>query len=189
MQLRASGDKEANMSVLLALNCAPLIKKSSMANILTVTFSEFAGIGRLLQGTDITYRFWRVDGRKALLYLYREKELADYLGREDVRAFLKDYGYCEGTLQKDLHRLSERVRLYNDGEAQFPHEIGVFLGYPLPDVKGFISNSGQNFAYLGYWKVYHNVQEAMKLFRKYDEARELAVREITLGKTIREIAV
>lgn len=81
----------------------------------------------MLQGTDITYRFWRVEGRKALLYLYREKKLADYLGREDVRTFLKDYGYCEGMLQKDLHRLSERVRLYNDGEAQFPHEIGVFL--------------------------------------------------------------
>ena len=29
--------------------------------------------------------------------------------------------------------------------AEFPHEIGVFLGYPLGDVVGFIENRGKNF--------------------------------------------
>lgn len=38
--------------------------------------------------------------------------------------------------------------------ADFPHEIGVFLGYPLGDVVGFIENRGKNFTCCGCWKSY-----------------------------------
>jgi len=43
-------------------------------------------------------------------------------------------------LQTVLNALIERVVR----TLGFPHEIGVFLGYPLEDVMGFISNKGHN---------------------------------------------
>lgn len=49
----------------------------------------------------------------------------------------------------------------------FPHEIGIFLDYPLQDVKGFIENKGKNSKYNGLWKVYGDKDASMKLFEKY----------------------
>ena len=46
-----------------------------------------------------------------------------------------------------------------------PHEIGVFLGYPIWDVKGFIDNKGKDFKYCGTWKVYNNTDYAKIYFR------------------------
>ena len=88
-----------------------------------------------------------------------------------------------------LNRLSERIDLYSDGTMQFPHEIGAFLGYPVMDMKGFIEHNGKDFVFSGYWKVYHDVQGAVKLFQRYDEERRQTIREVIMGKSIREIAV
>ncbi len=189
VKIKASGDEETNMKVLLAIHCAPILKGSKLANILTVTRSEFAGLGELLKGTGISYCFLKTKGEKAILYLYRKEELEVYLQQEDIVEFLNVYGYADYGVNGILRRLSERICLYNSGETEFPHEIGIFLGYPLMDVKGFIENEGKNFAFSGYWKVYHNVQGAMRLFLRYDIEREMVLEEVSLGKSIREIAV
>lgn len=189
MDFKASGNEEKNMALLLAVHCAPVIKGSKAANIMTVTRKEFARIDCLLKGTNISHCFLNVGEDKAILYLYRENKLKEYLRSAENRAFLKDYGYNAKSIRDMLDRLSDRICMYSDGKIDFPHEIGIFLGYPLKDVKGFIENEGRNFIYLGYWKVYHDVQGAVRLFERYDEEREKAVKEVVLGKTIREIAV
>lgn len=189
MKLCTSGSAEENMAILLAFHCAPILKGSKAANIMTVSREEFKGIGRLLQDTSISYRFLNTKGDKAILYLYREKELKQYLETEEVKEFLQEYGYWEESIQSMLNRLSKRIGLYGDGTMQFPHEIGAFLGYPVMDMKGFIEHNGKNFVYSGYWKVYHDVQGAVKLFQRYDEERRQTIKEVILGKSIREIAV
>ena len=55
----------------------------------------------------------------------------------------------------------------------FPHEIGLFLGYPLGDVMGYIENAGRNSKCSGCWKVYCNECEAMKLFAKFDKCKNV----------------
>ena len=40
-------------------------------------------------------------------------------------------------LKKLLERLADRIGMYAGRETVFPHEIGVFLDYPLADVEGF----------------------------------------------------
>ncbi len=189
LKLKASADEEVNMAIMLAMHCAPILKGSKEANILTVSKKEFANIKFLLDNTNICYRFLKSRGDKTILYLYREKELDKYMNRIEIKQFLAGYGYGEGNIKDKLERLSERILLYGDGKLEFPHEIGIFLGYPLIDVKGFIENDGKNYMYSGYWKVYHNVKSAMKLFKRFDEEREMAVREVVLGKTIQEVVV
>lgn len=189
-RLTASGRDEEKMAIMLALHCAPILKGSKPANIITVSRKEFRGIGRMLRGTNISWRFLGGGGDKVILYLYREKELKKRLRQNGTRAFLVEYGYPDNACVREcLNRLSKRLEEYGVEECGFPHEMGVFLGYPLKDVKSFIANRGENYAYLGYWKVYHDVQQAVRLFQRYDRERELAVQEIVMGKTIREIAV
>ena len=189
MKLRTSQDEEAKMALLLAIHCAPILSGSKAANIMTVTVHEFDRIGYLLQGTGIRYRFLKTKGDKGILYLYREKRLRQYLEQEEIQEFLSEYGYDEVNIAKMLNLLSKRIQMYNDQDAVFPHEIGVFLEYPLGDVKGFLANEGKNFMYSGYWKVYQDLQGAVRRFTQYDMERELTIQALMQGKTIREIAL
>ncbi len=189
MKLRTSQDEETKMALLLAIHCAPILSGSKAANIMTVTVHEFDRIGYLLQGTGIRYRFLKTKGDKGILYLYREKRLRQYLEQEEIQEFLSEYGYDQVDIAKMLNLLSKRIQLYNDQEAVFPHEIGVFLEYPLGDVKGFLANEGKNFMYSGYWKVYQDLQGAVRRFIQYDMERELTIQALMQGKTIREIAL
>lgn len=64
---------------------------------------------------------------------------------------------------------------------------GVFLGYPMADVKGFIKYGGKNYLYSGYWKVYENVEERKQLFESYEQVRSVFVQEAEKGKNLWEI--
>lgn len=187
-RVRACGRMKERAAMLMALSCAPVLKGSKVANIMTVTREEFSQIGSLLYGTGILWRALDVKGDKIILYLYREKALRAYLNQEKVLAFLAQNGYEKAGLLKMLERLAMRLWQYDRGMCEYPHEMGVFLGYPLEDVTGFMENDGKNYAYLGYWKVYHDVPGAIRMFERYDREREQAVEELVRGRSIREIA-
>ena len=60
-----------------------------------------------------------------------------------------------------------RVRLtrYHCGlSREYPHEIGLILGYPLEDVKGFISGACETCR--GPWRAYGNAAAAQKSFER-----------------------
>ena len=48
----------------------------------------------------------------------------------------------------------------------FPHEVGLFLGYPPGDVEGFRLNHGRNFKLCGLWKVYCDMEQATARFQR-----------------------
>ncbi len=101
--------------------------------------------------------------------------------QSDVRSV---YG---GELDAALARLAVRFRSYKQDGSSFPHEMGVFLGYPLGDVKGFVENSGQNFKQSGYWKVYDDVAYANRIFELYAHVREKALELCSQGMRIIDI--
>ncbi len=189
VKLQKITDDEVRLSLLLAIHCAPTLFGIKAANIMTVTDEDFWKIRELFQGTDISCCYFETKGDKRILYLYRERELIKYFYSENVWTFLKTYGYKVGSFHGMLKYLFERFHLYSNDEATFPHEIGIFLEYPLMDVKGFLENDGENFIYSGYWKVYTDVHNAFRKFREYDLVRELAIRAVISGKTIRELVV
>lgn len=189
IKIRASKDVEQNLLLLLAMHCAPLLKRMAVANVLTLSRKQALGIKGMLKKTEIECYILKADCGRVILYLYRKDILQSCLQQEDVRYFLKKYGYPDKEIVDMLKRLSQRIRLYADGQTDFPHEIGAFLGYPLADVESFIENRGKNYVYLGYWKVYHDVEQAVKTFRLFDKERERAVQDVIFGKGIQEIAV
>lgn len=109
----------------------------------------------------------RTDTKCALLYVYREKLLHKDWVQPGVAVFLKGYGYTLSSTGVALGHLAHRIV----DSGNFPHEIGLFLGYPLMDVQGFIENCGQNYCLCGYWKVYSNPDEAARCFARYKKCK------------------
>ena len=94
-----------------------------------------------------------------------QKQLAKRLSDSAVRAILERYGYTSDmTLEECLDRLSERI----GDSGSFPHEIGIFLGYPVEDVVGFIENKSETFKLCGARKVYGSVANTRRTFADYD---------------------
>ena len=84
-----------------------------------------------------------------------------------------------------LERLSQRLCT----QDAFPHEIGLFLSYPLGDVQGFIDNGGAHYKCSGCWKVYCNECETAKLFAKYQKCRGVYWRLFSGGRSILQLTV
>lgn len=179
--------EEEKTALLLALHCAPILRRSKAANIVTITQEEFFQVYHLLEETEICCRFFKTKGQMGISYLYREKEIGEYLHTKKIQSFLNSYGYQNSSTSDMLEQLAERISMYNYGKIVFPHEIGIFLEYPLHDVKGFLANNGRNYVYSGYWKVYQDVQGALQTFKRYDEDRDYVIRTVLTGRTIREI--
>lgn len=122
--------------------------------------SLLAGSG--LQGIAMVDR-----GNSLLLYLYREDLLARLLEKKGVSIILRKQGYDPTTSpQKILQQLGQRI-LGHD----FPHEIGIFLGYPLKDVLAFMGHIRLAFSCQGPWRIYGNPRASLELADRFRECR------------------
>lgn len=168
----------------LALQCAPVLMNYKISNLLIVEKEKISQVMQLFPKTELSCKLLMVSGEKAAFLIYREKELISYLERMEVREMMENFGYARYSLEEILEEFSARYTQYVEADGNFPHEMGLLLGYPVEDVAGFIRNEGENFLYSGYWKVYTNLSEALKHFERYDQAKETAVRMVSEGKNI-----
>ena len=120
-----------------------------------------------------------------LVYVYRPAQMDTLLKNCDVLHFLQSEGYRPGTADALLAQLSQRLCC----EGDFPHEVGIFLGYPLADVIGFIQNRGKNFTACGYWKVYADPTAAQAEFDRYKKCERIYARCYYNGTPIRRLTV
>ena len=105
-------------------------------------------------------------------FCYDREHIGMVWSDSNIHAYLDGYGYRSSFGVEDCILVLQR-RFF----CGCPHEIGIFLGYPLPDVKAFILNSGKNYLLNGYWKVYSNVPNAIRTFEAFDQAKRNALRE------------
>jgi hypothetical protein len=113
----------------------------------------------------------------ALTLLYRQKILARRISAGARSRYLCALGYPGGSdLEGYLSFLKKRFE-----EPAFPHEVGVFLGYPLADVINFSRGKPSPYSCRGYWQVYGRPEKAERTFAYMDAARLNLVREIVTG--------
>ena len=169
--------------------CAPVLKGVKISNLITMKPGGWRKIRAYLKKSRIICIPLYADAEKEVLFLYRYEQLERHLKNREVREFLRSCGYESFEVASVLVRLRRRYRLYAGISKEFPHELGVLLGYPVGDVQGFIDNRGENSLTSRYWKVYQNPKEAEKIFDLYDRVKEQALKEIMCGRTLSHVAV
>ena len=121
----------------------------------------------------------------ALLYLYRPATLRRDLSDDLARHLLAEAGYDGGSCGRCVATL---IRRFRQG-ADFPHEIGLFLGYPPDDVEGFIHYGPKHSKCVGDWRVYGNEEQAKRLFAQYRACTLAYQAQLKCGKTVEQLAV
>ena len=169
--------------------CAPVLKGVKISNLITMKPGGWRKIRAYLKKSRIICIPLYADAEKEVLFLYRYEQLERHLKNREVREFLRSCGYESFEVASVLVRLRKRYQLYAGISKEFPHELGVLLGYPVGDVQGFIDNRGENSLTSRYWKVYQNPKEAEKIFDLYDRVKEQALKEIMCGRTLSHVAV
>lgn len=169
--------------------CAPVLKGVKISNLITMKTGGWRKIRAYLKKSRIICIPLYADAEKEVLFLYRYEQLERHLKNREVREFLRSCGYESFEVASVLVRLRRRYQLYAGISKEFPHELGVLLGYPVGDVQGFIDNRGENSLTSRYWKVYQNPKEAEKIFDLYDRVKEQALKEIMCGRTLSHVAV
>lgn len=174
----------------LALQCAPVITGVKISNLLivkSVNKENVHKVKQILENSTVSYYVLLEQSDKTTILLYKKQQLSIYLSLKENRSFLKDLGYHETSLNNSLQLFASRYKNYIEERESFPHELGLFLGYPIEDVKGFIKNEGQNFLYKGYWKVYENLAEKKNLFQSFENSKEILIHLVSAGISVADI--
>ena len=176
----------------LVAHCAPTLARLKTGNLFTIfhlpeeeVATQVAAWNLCLGKKGVRLTVLRRGKRGTLLYVFRPEHLASDLSRPCVAAFLQRYGYKDLTVRGAVERLRQRL-----GETEeFPHEIGLFLGYPLGDVEGFIVNRGQNCKCCGCWKVYGDEEQALRQFARYRKCHAVYLRLWQAGRSVEQLTV
>jgi hypothetical protein len=138
-----------------------------------------------LKDKGISLVLLRNFGGRGLIYVCRKHHLKRDLSKPGVERLLKTCGYDSIDVDSALETLKTRLQ----ETKSFPHEIGVFLGYPLGDVMGFIQNAGKNSKCTGCWKVYCNECEAIKTFERFKKCKDIYMNLWRNGKSVQQLTV
>lgn len=172
--------------------CSPTLAGLKMANLFNYGYEkeeilnqEISKIEEKLNSKGVFIECLKKSNSNALLYVYRKNILATDLQKEEIVNLLSDYGYDVMNAEAVINKLKDRI----SHSSCFPHEIGVFLGYPIDDVKAFICNKGKNCLLCGVWKVYCNVAESQKIFDRYRKCTDIYLKMFAEKKNIMQLTV
>ena len=176
---------------MLATHCSPALAGIRPANLVACGKADYPNFLQLvgeyncqLNSRGIHFMPLVENKKNHLLLVFRPDKLQHFLQGKEAREMLMSAGYpIEGDLFGLLSHLKKRIFQ----EADFPHEIGLFLGYPPQDVHVFLQNKGKAFLLCGHWKVYDNKKQAQQLFDRYDRCRSLVLSRIVKGQSIIQI--
>lgn len=172
--------------------CSPTLAGIKTGNLFnscgldrTLFYKEYQLYKSILAPLGLVLHLFERKVGNPLVYLFRHNALEKDLSHHETRTFLKAYGYQDFSVVGVLEKLGERIDL----ERKFPHEIGVFLSYPLEDVKGFIQYGSECCKCTGYWCVYDDEKKAKHDFARYDRCKACYERLYCRGRRLCDLAV
>lgn len=177
---------------LLIQHCAPTLAGIKTGSLFTCSFTDkqellntLRQLNQRLLHKGIRILPLRFSSRKVLVYLYRPKQLAADLSDITAMKLLRQHGYDPCHQEKCIVQLAHRIRTQHD----FPHEIGLFLGYPPEDVCGFMENKACNSKCVGCWKVYSNEEDAKRTFAMYKKCTRVYQEQWAKKRDIERLTV
>ncbi len=177
-----------NFDELLAFHCSPVFVGIKPANLVSLPHGDqvaeqeitalVSAYNEKFAAQHIIFRKLCYCKKRFLILVYNKEKLEAILQDAGYQACLVAMGYRkDAPLEEQLELLEEHLQR----NGAFPHEIGVFLGYPLEDILGFIINGGKNCKYSGYWKVYGDVTAARRLFDLYERCSAALLQKVAAG--------
>lgn len=176
----------------LVQHCAPTLAGIKTGSLFTCPLTSreelldsLRRLNKQFQPKGIRIIPLRFSSQKALIYLYRPSRLATDLSDLTAVKLLRQQGYDPEHQNQCVVRLARRIRSQKD----FPHEIGLFLGYPPEDVCGFMENKACHFKCTGCWKVYSNEESAQKTFAMYKKCTRVYREQWAKNRDIERLTV
>lgn len=190
-ELLSKMNREDYMKNFITYLISPVIAGGKPSSTVTLTggidglYGTWQSIGKeYLKELQLDSIELRKDKDTLVILIYKKENLKKTLFKEDSIKFLSKIGYSkECNLKELLEILVERYNMFH-----CPHELGIFLGIPLEDVKAFMDCSEDKCLVCGYWKVYDNIEKAEKIFSYYDKSKDLAKEYILKRKDLSTIA-
>ncbi len=120
-----------------------------------------------LQDENTKLREIKIQNGRIQVLFYHSTSLDKALCNSANLRFLRSLGYPE---QYSVETYVDFLisRLY---KKDFPHEIGLFLGYPLKDVLGYIGHPSLKLVKINGWKIYGNDKLSNKRYESFLQAR------------------
>ncbi len=172
---------------LLVRHCSPTLAGIKTGNMFPCSYStvkelmeaiRWANRKLVPKGLRVIPLHYR-DGR-ALIYVFRPKGVEKVLQDQQAISVLQKRGYKDLRVEPCICQLMGRFQ----EEGEFPHEVGLFLGYPPEDVNGFIENKACGQKCSGCWKVYGDPEAAQKTFAKYKQCTRIYCDMWKKGKSV-----
>ena len=117
----------------LVRHCAPTLAGIKTASLFTCPYDEkerlldaIRRMNQRLRAKGLRVLPLRFSDKKALIYLYRPARLSADLRDGTAEKILRQCGYPCNSCGHCVVKLVQRLR----EQEEFPHEIGLFLGYP-----------------------------------------------------------
>lgn len=173
-------------------NCSPTLAGIKTGNIFTIDRSlisdiceELRDLNRCFTGKGLRAIPLKITEKNVLIYFYRPDKLREDLYCKEAKEILLEKGYSCNSVENDIVHLIKQI----GGDGSFPHEIGLFLGYPPVDVKGFMEDTRKGVKCVGYWKVYGDKEQAEKIFSDYRKCTEAYKKCLSCGRHLSQIVV
>ena len=171
--------------------CAPTlaaIKTGSLFNCAFASWQEMTesliALNLCLLQKGVTALPLRYRDGRTLIYLCRIEMLKADLDDPQAEAILRENGYPDGT---PIQRIAHLIRRLKECET-FPHEIGLFLGYPPVDVRGFMENKPCKC--VGVWKVFESDEAvARRYFARCRHCTSAYVRRCHEGWSLSRLTI
>ena len=176
----------------LVEHCAPTFAGLKTGNLFRISYAdieafreELRELNGILKKKGLRAVPVRMTAEFALVYLYRPDFLKRDLGSEEAARLLKSLGYEPQSVNRSVAFLARMMR----EKEVFPHEVGLFLGYPPEDVLGFMKSSREGVKCVGCWKVYGDETKARAAFWRFQRCREVFEENVQRGRKLEALIV
>ncbi|MDR3145479.1 MAG: DUF3793 family protein [Treponema sp.] len=170
-------EEQQKLEVFIRWAAGPVIAGLKPASLVSFLRSqsgdawERRGAG-ICRGLGISAFPLRKSQRGTLVLLFRRRYLIRKVLTGVPGRYLRSLSYpTEFGPEACLTHLKARFTALDTISSPFPHEVGIFLGYPPVDVIGFCSGKPSPYNCRGYWQVYHRPERAQRAFAWMDAAR------------------
>ena len=177
---------------LIVRHCSPTLAGLKTANLFNYTYEDEPELNESIRSVNLKLKNkgirmipLRVSNGKALIYVYRPKKLEADLKSPLSGAILTACGYDGTTPTQLIKELIKRLGCSDE----FPHEIGLFLGYPPDDVRCFMCDRNRKCKCVGCWRAYSNEKEAEKVFARYKKCTDVYCRKLYEGYSLSRLTV